>query len=188
MRQPDCNRAWNLSPFHAASPYLQESMGDVRMNHLTRRPVRDYLDCNADTTAGGRENPVGTARSRMQRHSGYFFALVLPSMAGRAGQSQGWPTFHRYSHPRSVCHHSVRRVVAVQNRNWNTAMTSKVRTTPTRRSKNFLATAQIIRFPSALVAPLPSQKIDRSTWYANVYSFWAYRIKEKCQSMEMWGE
>jgi prophage antirepressor-like protein len=46
-------------------------------------------------------------------------------MVGRAGQPQGWPVLRRYFHPRSVCHPSVERGVAVQYRNRSTTtMTS----------------------------------------------------------------
>lgn len=39
-------------------------------------------------------------------------------MVGRAGQPQGWPALYRYSYPRSVCHPSVGRWVAVHYRYW----------------------------------------------------------------------
>ena len=85
---------------------------------LTPADIPDYASHVAAHQRCGRRNPVRAANSRDAVSKRLFFRLGAPSMVGRAGQPQGWPALYRYSYPRSVCHPSVGRWVAVHYRYW----------------------------------------------------------------------
>lgn len=85
-------------------------------SRLTAVSIRNYRS----PVAGNKQRPGVETRLRRRsavpcKRCGYFFALVRPSMAGRAEQPQGWPVPHRYFHLRSVCHPSVERGLVVKN-------------------------------------------------------------------------